>query len=207
MIAYSAAAFRQSAAVDLLAVTYRDEPQKSALAEAVHAEGWPTKSIIWIQGGNERQDSVLHALRSLPAETQLVFIHDAARPMLTPNLITELARAATETGAASLARRVSDTIKETASAETPSTSAPRPLRTIDRSRLWAMETPQVFRHSLILSAYEEARATGRLITDDTAALEPSAHPIALIEAPHPNPKLTTPADIPYLEFLLAARKG
>src|SRR5690606_2201530 len=204
VIGYSAAAFRQRAAVDFLAVTCRDESQKSALAKAIHAEGWPQKSVIWVRGGNERQDSVLHALRSLPAETELVFIHDAARPMLTPESLIALSRAARETGAATLARPVSDTIKEAAPSTSSTTGAI--LRTIDRSRLWAMQTPQVFKYQLILSAYEQAQATGRLITAATAALEPCNHPVSLLETPYPNPKLTTPADLDYLEFLLKSTR-
>lgn len=198
VIAYSAAAFRKSPEISLLAVTYRDETQKAALAAAVHSTGWQPKEIIWIQGGNERQDSVLHGLQALPTETELVFIHDAARPMLTPKIIGTLAAAATKTGAACLARRVTDTIKETA----PEAESPTPLRTIDRSRLWAMETPQVFRYTLILAAYEKAHASGQIITDDTASLEAAGDPVTLVENPHPNPKLTTPADHAYLEYLL-----
>ena len=95
-----------------------------------------------------------------------------------------------------LAHRVTDTIKED-----PSRGRGR-LRTLDRSRLWAMETPQVFARDLIARAYARALARGLSLTDDAAAVEQIGHPIALLENPHPNPKLTTPADLAYLEFLV-----
>jgi 2-C-methyl-D-erythritol 4-phosphate cytidylyltransferase len=64
-----------------------------------------------------------------------------------------------------------------------------------------METPQVFARELVARGYSRAQASGRLLADDTAAIE--SHPIALLENPHPNPKLTTPADLGYAEFLLS----
>ena len=66
-----------------------------------------------------------------------------------------------------------------------------------------METPQVFARKLICRAYERVAARGLSITDDAAAVELLKHPVALLENPHPNPKLTTPADLPHLEFLLS----
>ena len=77
------------------------------------------------------------------------------------------------------------------------------LRTLDRSRLWAMETPQVFSRELITRAYARVAERGLRITDDAQAVEEIGQPVALLENDSPNPKLTTPADLPYLEFLLA----
>ena len=77
------------------------------------------------------------------------------------------------------------------------------LRTLDRSRLWAMETPQVFSRDLIVRAYARVAARRQHVTDDAAAVEKLGHPIALLENPHPNPKLTTPADLAYLGFLIS----
>ncbi|HWZ94877.1 MAG TPA: 2-C-methyl-D-erythritol 4-phosphate cytidylyltransferase, partial [Opitutaceae bacterium] len=69
--------------------------------------------------------------------------------------------------------------------------------------LWAMETPQVFSRDLITRAYARVAAKKLRITDDVQAVELLGQPIALLENPHPNPKLTTPADFAYLEFLLS----
>ncbi len=81
------------------------------------------------------------------------------------------------------------------------------LRTLDRQHLWAMETPQVFARELICKAYAKVSARKLAITDDASAVELLKHPVALLENPHPNPKLTTPADLAYLEFLLTQNPG
>jgi len=197
VIAHSAQTFRDSGLFRWLAVSFRDEEQQRKLAEAVARTGWKHEDLIWVRGGDERQESVLRGLRALPDSVDLVFIHDAARPLIRAENLTSLAESASKNGAACLSRRVTDTIKEV----TPAGSGSM-LRTLDRSRLWAMETPQVFRRSVILDAYEAIDAAGISITDDTAALERSGIPVALVENPFPNPKLTTPADLPYLEYLL-----
>jgi 2-C-methyl-D-erythritol 4-phosphate cytidylyltransferase len=75
---------------------------------------------------------------------------------------------------------------------------------LDRKHLWAMETPQVFSRKLIDRAYATVAKRNVSITDDAAAVELLKHPVALLENPHPNPKLTQPADLAYLEFLLAS---
>nr|WP_236919014.1 2-C-methyl-D-erythritol 4-phosphate cytidylyltransferase [Ereboglobus luteus] len=92
-----------------------------------------------------------------------------------------------------LAHRVSDTIKQH--------SGEGRLKTIDRANLWAMETPQVFSRELITRAYTRIIDRDLEITDDAAAVELLNHPVALLENPHPNPKLTTPADLSYFEFI------
>lgn len=206
-IAYSFEAFQQSKCVATIVIVYRDDPQRlllqSALADSFSLPGRPVK-VLWVKGGRERQNSVLHGLHALPAETGLVFIHDAARPFISADALRRLAEKALESGAACLAHRVIDTIKQVR--PTPDLALDAfILRTVDRARLWAMETPQVFDHKLILAAYQKIGAAGLLITDDAAALEESGHPVALVENSFPNPKLTTAADLPYLEYLLRTR--
>jgi 2-C-methyl-D-erythritol 4-phosphate cytidylyltransferase len=98
-------------------------------------------------------------------------------------------------GAVVLAHRVTDTIKKH--------RATAHLKTLDRDRLWAMETPQVFSRELIDRAYARVAKKKLRITDDAQAVEGLDHPIALLENTEANPKLTTPADLAYLEFLLA----
>jgi 2-C-methyl-D-erythritol 4-phosphate cytidylyltransferase len=203
-ITYSVQAYLQSGQISRMAIIYRDPAQQAALHHALAAAHLSPPNILWIRGGEERQDSVLAGLRALPQETQLVFIHDAARPLLTPENVRALASEAQKSGAACLAHRVTDTIKEIPPSSDPSGHTT-PVQTIDRSRLWAVETPQVFQHSLILAAYEEVKRSGRSITDDTSALETSNHPITLLQSPTPNPKLTHPADAAWIEYLLQLR--
>jgi len=185
---WSAAAFMQSAIADLYVVVYRDQRQMMELSAYA-----PTPSVL-VHGGRERQDSVMNALAALPADIEHVFIHDCARPLIRAEQLVALHKIVRREHAVVLARRVIDTLKEHRDDAGP--------RTLDRARLWAMETPQVFSRDLISRAYARVQARGGHVTDDAQAVEQLGHPIALLENAYPNPKLTTPADLAYLEFLL-----
>jgi 2-C-methyl-D-erythritol 4-phosphate cytidylyltransferase len=189
VISYSVAAFMQSAIADLYVVVYRDQRQMMELSAYA-----PTPSVL-VRGGRERQDSVMHGLAALPGNIMHVFIHDCARPLIQPEQLVALHKIVRREQAVVLAHPVTDTIKEHRDDAR--------LRTLERSRLWAMETPQVFSRELIVRAYERAHARRVHLTDDAQAVELLGHPIALLANPHPNPKLTTPADLAYLEFLIS----
>ena len=188
VFAHSAAAFMQSAIADLYVVVYRDQRQMMDLSAYA-----PTPSVL-VRGGRERQDSVMHALAALPADIEHVFIHDCARPLIRAEQLVALHKIVRREHAVVLAHRVTDTIKEH--------HADARLRTLERTRLWAMETPQVFSRDLIVRAYARVKNRGLHVTDDAQAVEQLGHPIALLENTGPNLKLTTPADLAYLEFLL-----
>lgn len=188
VFSWSAAAFMQSAVADLYVIVYRDQRQMMELSAYA-----PTPSVL-VHGGRERQDSVTAALAALPADIEHVFIHDCARPLIRAEQLVGLHKIVRKEQAVVLAHRVTDTIKEHRDDAK--------LRTLDRSKLWAMETPQVFSRDLICRAYAKVAAKKLRITDDAQAVEALGHPIALLENTSPNPKLTTPADLPYLEFLL-----
>ncbi len=193
VFAHSAAAFMMSATADLYVVVYRDQRQMMELSAYA-----PTPSVL-VQGGRERQDSVQNALAALPADIEHVFIHDCARPLIRPEQLVALHKIVRREHAVVLAHRVTDTIKKHHDDAR--------LQTLYRSRLWALETPQVFSRELITRAYARVAKKGLSITDDAQAVEKLDHPIALLENAHPNPKLTTPADLAYLEFLLARGAG
>jgi 2-C-methyl-D-erythritol 4-phosphate cytidylyltransferase len=192
VFSYSAAAFMQSAVADLYVVVYRDQRQMLDLSALA-----PTPSVL-VHGGRERQDSVRHALAALPGDIEHVFIHDCARPLIRPEQLVALHKIVRREHAVVLAHRVTDTIKEHRDNAR--------LRTLNRSRLWAMETPQAFSRELIARAYTRIAERKLHVTDDAQAVEQLGHAIALLENAHPNPKLTTPADLAYLEFLLT-RQG
>lgn len=189
VFAHSAAAFAASGVADLYVVVYRDRSQMTALSAFA-----PTPSLL-VKGGRERQDSVSAALDALPGDIGHVFIHDCARPLIRPEQLVALHKIVRREQAVVLAHRVTDTIKEK--------RAGGRLRTIDRSRLWSMETPQVFSKALVERAYARVRSRALRVTDDAAAVELLGHPVTLLENAHPNPKLTAPQDLAYLEFLLA----
>lgn len=187
VFAHSAIAFMASGIADFYVVIYRDQRQMTELAAYA-----PTPSAL-VQGGRERQDSVMNALASLPGDIDYVFIHDCARPLVRPEQLVALHKIVRREDAVVLAHRVTDTVKEHRDDAL--------LRTLDRSRLWAMETPQVFARDLIVRAYARVAEKGLRVTDDAAAVELLRHPVALLENTHPNPKLTTPADLDWMEFL------
>lgn len=189
VFSYSAAAFMQSAIADLYVIVYRDQRQLTNLSAYA-----PTPSLL-VRGGRERQDSVMNALAALPPDIEHVFIHDCARPLVEPQQLVALHKIVRREHAVVLAHRVNDTIKEHRDDAR--------LRTLDRSRLWAMETPQVFARKLIVRAYARVQERGLRITDDAQAVEQISHPIALLENPNPNPKITTPGDLGFVEFLLS----
>lgn len=154
-----------------------------------------TKPFTLVNGGAERQHSVWNGLEAVPPGTGIVAIQDAARPCTSGELIMATIAAARETGAAVAATPVTDTIKESADGRCIS-------RHLDRARLWAVQTPQTFRLEVIRRAIHAAREQGRVFTDDTAACEAVGQPVRLVNSPAPNPKVTTPADLPLVELYL-----
>ncbi len=198
VFAHSAAAFIASGVADFYVIVHRDARQ--ALALSCYAPTPP----LFVTGCAERQDSVAHALAGLPDDIAYVFIHDCARPLVRPDQLVALLRTVRRDGAAVLAHRVTDTIKQLPAGAAPVRTR---LRTLDRARLWAMETPQVFARDLIIRAHAAVQRRGLRITDDIQAVERLGHRVTLLENPHPNPKLTTPADLTYAEFLLSAGRG
>jgi 2-C-methyl-D-erythritol 4-phosphate cytidylyltransferase len=146
-------------------------------------------------GGRERQDSVWNGLNAIADASDVVAIQDGARPCTTPGHIADVVNAARESGAAVAAQRVTDTIKE-------SGDGMNILRTVDRSRLWSVQTPQAFRLEVIRRALSAVRDRGMAVTDDTAACELIGQPVRLVEGKAPNPKATSPADLSFLEVVL-----
>ena len=153
------------------------------------------KPFRFVTGGKERQDSVWNGLQAVSAGTQIVAIQDGARPCTSAELINATVDAAREMGAAVAAQRVTDTIKQ-------SDDGRLIARHLDRSRLWAVQTPQSFRVEIIRQALAAVRAKGLLVTDDTAACELIGQPVKLVESTRPNPKVTVPGDLPYIKLLL-----
>jgi 2-C-methyl-D-erythritol 4-phosphate cytidylyltransferase len=151
-----------------------------------------------VVGGAERQDSVWNGLEALSLTAEIVAIQDAARPCTTDEVIAATIQAADETGAAVAAQPVTDTLKESADGRLIQ-------RTLDRSKLWAVQTPQTFRVEVIRRALAEARRRRLVFTDDTAACELIGQPVRLVSSIAPNPKVTVPGDLPFIEMLLRTR--
>ncbi|ADE53460.1 2-C-methyl-D-erythritol 4-phosphate cytidylyltransferase [Coraliomargarita akajimensis] len=189
-------AFKQSAVIEHVVLVTRDDEQAGAIRKLLSKESLP---LTFVHGGKERMDSVSNALEALPDGCDYVFIHDGARPLLQPETLLKLRDAAIRDGAAVLAHPVVDTIKRIPDAEHLSSQL---LEDLDRKRLWAMETPQAFKFDKIRAAYAAVQSGGQLITDDTAAAASVGLGTTLVHNPHPNPKLTSPQDLEYIEWLL-----
>ncbi|MDX2187669.1 MAG: 2-C-methyl-D-erythritol 4-phosphate cytidylyltransferase [Opitutaceae bacterium] len=187
LFAHSAAAFMASGVADYYVIVCRDQRQLTELSAYA-----PTPSTF-VRGGKERQDSVANALEVLPPDVEYVFIHDCARPFVQPDQLVGLLKVVRKEQAVVLAHRVKDSIKLH--------SDTGHLTSLDRDRLWAMETPQVFSRDLIARGYARVVEKGLRVTDDAAAVELLRHPVALLENTRPNPKLTTPEDLPWFEYL------
>jgi 2-C-methyl-D-erythritol 4-phosphate cytidylyltransferase len=195
VVAHTWRRFDQSPVLDEIVLVVR-EGMQSAFAElALHHQF--RKPFRCVGGGKERQDSVWNGLQAISPQAEIVAIQDAARPCTSLDLIAATVSAAREIGAAVAAQAVTDTIKESKDGNLVE-------RTLDRSRLWAVQTPQTFRVELIRRALAEVRARGLLVTDDTAACELIGCPVKLVVSNRPNPKVTRPEDLPYIEQLLQA---
>jgi 2-C-methyl-D-erythritol 4-phosphate cytidylyltransferase len=196
VVAHTWQRFNDAACIDEIVLVGRDGMQ-SAFAELAQ-QFKLTKPYRFVVGGAERQDSVWNGLEALSAATEIVAIQDGARPCTTEELIAATIAAARESGAAVAAQPVTDTIKETADGNTIA-------RNVDRSKLWSVQTPQTFRVEVIRRALREVRTRQLHVTDDTAACELIGQPVRLVTSAAPNPKVTLPADLPYVALLLAQR--
>jgi len=195
VVAHTWQRFDNAACIDEVILVVRDtvQPAFTALAEKFFFK----KPYRLIVGGKERQDSVWNGLQALDPAAEIVVIQDGARPCTSEKLIADTVRAAREVGAGVAAQRVTDTIKE-------SDGGTRVARTVDRSNLWAVQTPQTFRVEVIRRALAAVRQKGFSVTDDTAACTLIGQPVELVGSAAPNPKVTVATDLPYLELLLRA---
>lgn len=200
VILHSFKAFAESGCVGEIIFVCRDAAQIKEIKAAIKKHFGKNKTPVkFALGGAERQDSVLNGLREVSDAGGLAFIHDGARPMIDAENVAGLCRAASKDGAAVLAARVSDTIKRVAKNK-KSLSKCR-LCDLDRSRLWAMQTPQVFAAKKIRAAYEYVKKRGLAVTDDAAAAAAAGARITIVENLRPNVKITVPQDIAFIEFL------
>ncbi|RAP73255.1 2-C-methyl-D-erythritol 4-phosphate cytidylyltransferase [Paenibacillus montanisoli] len=150
-------------------------------------------------GGSERQHSVHRGLAALSGAVDWVMVHDGVRPLVTERAVRACMNGALQTEAAVLAVPVKDTIKQVNEAGVI-TATP------DRRSLWAIQTPQAFRRSLLQQALDQAAKDGFLGTDDAMAVERLGVSVYVAEGDYTNIKMTTPEDLPYAEFLLASRE-
>ena len=158
--------------------------------------GWNKVRAI-VNGGLDRQTSVLAGVRAL--NNEWILVHDGVRPLVSEDAVRRCLQAAEKHGAAVLAVPVKDTIKKVDEQGFV-------IDTPDRSSLWAMHTPQVFRRDVLIAAIERAIAKGEVATDDAAAVERLGHRIYLVKDEETNLKITTPSDLDMAAFWLRKRE-
>ncbi|MGJ8640993.1 MAG: IspD/TarI family cytidylyltransferase [Opitutaceae bacterium] len=199
---HSVKAFLAASIIDRFTIVFRDDEQRGHLKAALDCINLGKTEVLWALGGDERQDSVYNALKIQPFRCKEVFIHDCARPFITVAALQALKVALKNSRSAVLAHPIVDTVKRVPKKDSIQQVM---LEDLDRSRLWAMETPQAFDYPTILEAHHHVRSQALQVTDDTAAAASIGVTSTLVPNHSPNPKITTPADIAFAEWLCEKR--
>ena len=194
VLARSLRAFEETPRVDEIILVAREEhfERFRELAEAAGV----TKLTQIVPGGETRSESVNAGVASVSADCTWVAVHDAARPLVTPELITRALECAEREGAALVAIPAKDTLKESSDGEHVE-------RTIDRDRIWIAQTPQVFPRAELRELLEEARSDSGAPTDESVLWEERRGPVAIVRGASSNTKITTPEDVALAEAWLA----
>ncbi|MBR1921304.1 MAG: 2-C-methyl-D-erythritol 4-phosphate cytidylyltransferase, partial [Kiritimatiellae bacterium] len=191
VLAWSLLAFERCAEIDRIVLVVRKEQQVAA--KAVAKMFGISKLQTVIPGGSKRQESVLAGLAACDIDTRHVVVHDGARPCITPELVSEVVRQVRRSPAVTLGRRMTDTVKRV---EKGSTVA----ETVDRDKLWTVQTPQAFQIKILRAAYKALDK--REVTDDCQAVELAGEAVKIIENRSANVKITTPEDLQIASALL-----
>lgn len=152
-----------------------------------------------VEGGKERQDSVFEGLKAT-GDCEIVLVHDAVRPFVSPHHIGEVISASARQGAAVLAVPSKDTVKL-------ADKAGNVASTPNRQSVWLVQTPQAFRYDLLMSAFEKARKDNFYGTDDAMLVERMGAAIKLVSGDHRNIKITSPDDLQHAEAILQSFDG
>jgi 2-C-methyl-D-erythritol 4-phosphate cytidylyltransferase len=196
IIWYSLTAFELCGAVD--AVVLVRSPDYAEEAEQIVSKFDFHKVVAVTDGGVERQNSAWNGLEKCDSATEIVAVHDGARPLVTAALISATITSARSFGTGIAATKVVDTLKEANNDKTV-------VRTVDRTKLWAVQTPQTVRYGLLKEAYAKIFTDQVVVTDEAAAVEALGQKVHLVETPFLNMKITTAADLAIAEALLRVR--
>jgi len=187
VVAWSMIAFEECPDIDCIILVVRRD--QITAAKTVAQMFGISKLQEVVVGGSNRQDSVLNGIKALDPDTRYVCVHDGARPCVKPELIQATLRCAKRHGSGIAASRVWDTVKFVERGTTVD-------HTVDRTKLWTVQTPQTFNLSILTKAYAEVKNQKASVTDDAAAVELLGETVRLVDWPHPNIKITTADDLP-----------
>ena len=194
VIQHAVTAFEKAECVNEIIIVCRDtESMRNSIGSA-HFK----KVRAVVRGGERRQDSVQAGLNAVEQASEFVAVHDAARPLITPGEIERVFSAAQKHDAAVLAAPVTDTLKFTDLNYVVTGS-------VDRKNVFAMQTPQIFRHQLLVDAYQRVAKNSVTITDEVSAIEHAGRKVTIVPAEDHNLKITFASDLPIAEFILEQR--
>jgi 2-C-methyl-D-erythritol 4-phosphate cytidylyltransferase len=186
VLSYSLLAFEQCPLIDGVVLVVRKDRLDSARGLAQMFGCDKVRKIV--AGGPSRQASVMLGLAELGDDVRVAAVHDGARPCVTSDLIAETVKSAKRYGSGVAAVKITDTVKEVDHGMLVA-------RTVDRSKLWAVQTPQTFKVECLMRAYENAKKKKLVVTDEASAVEALGEEVHLVPAPLSNIKITTPEDL------------
>ncbi|MBI2439921.1 MAG: 2-C-methyl-D-erythritol 4-phosphate cytidylyltransferase [Lentisphaerae bacterium] len=186
VLVYSLLAFEKCPDVDEVVLVVRRERLEAARL-AVQMFGCK-KVVKIIAGGNQRQQSVANGLDEISENATVVAVHDGARPCVTPDLITATIHSARQHGSGVAAVKITDTVKEVEKGLTIA-------KTIDRTKLWRVQTPQAFKVDLLRKAFELVAKKKIKITDEASSVELICNDVRLVPSSSSNIKITAPDDL------------
>jgi 2-C-methyl-D-erythritol 4-phosphate cytidylyltransferase len=193
VVAHTIDAFERTNSIgEIVLVTRQD--RLGEFEKLVRDQGWKKIEDI-VTGGEHRQDSVRAGLQRISKASLFVAVHDAARPLVTPEQIERVYQVARANGAASSAEPVTDTLKRADRDLVVTESA-------DRHHLYGMQTPQVFAREILEKAYRLVMEKEIAVTDEVSAVEQLGQKIVLVPNERANFKITYPRDLPLAEFVL-----
>ena len=197
LIYYSLAPFFESNSIDdiIIVVQKYDIDEVASIVESIKIK----KKFRIIEGGETRQDSIRNALNQINNRTQFVCVHDAARPFVTKSLIEKTVNALKYCDAAIVGHKSTDTLKEISDGIIKGT--------VDREKIWCVQTPQAFIKKAIIKAYELAEKQSYRSTDDSSLLENAGYQVKIINDSSINFKITTKEDWMIAESLLNFKKN
>ena len=192
VIVHALLAFENCASIDEIVLVLAEIEINNFLQMRAQDDFGKLKTVV--AGGNTRAASVWNGLNAISPNTEIVAVHDGARPLVTPEEITRTIEKARETGAAILVAPITDTIKEIADDKI--------VATIERTRLRRALTPQCFRVEILRRAFEEFRDFNDSATDESFLVEKQGVAVSIVEGSPRNIKITVPEDLVLAEILL-----
>ena len=190
---YTLKTLQESELIDSLVLVVPQNELENARADWLERPPVVKQVVV---GGEKRQDSVFHGYQALPADTDIVLVHDGVRPFLSKEMIRVTIEAAEKWGAAITAIPVNDTLKKV-------DGSGKVERTVEREGLWRVQTPQAFRYDLLGQAFRKAQADSFYGTDEAALIEYLGQEVRVVDGSEWNLKITRPEDLVLGESIVA----